>query len=113
MVAARRISPPEALTRFPSTLKRALGGRGEARERPTTPSERKADFEALKRAKARSVPSQGHSPRPLGPKVATPKPESPAEKTEPRAPVSRPPAEPRQRSAAEILLERRKGRRGV
>jgi hypothetical protein len=113
MVAARRLSPPEALTRLPSTLKRALSGHREARERPTRPSERKADFEALKRAKARSAPAPGHAPRPLAPAVAPPRPEVSAEQAEARAPVSRPPSEPRQRSAAEILLERRRGRRGA
>jgi uncharacterized membrane protein len=109
MVAARRLSPPEALARLPATLKRALSGRGEGRERPTRPSERKADFDALRRAKARSAPTPGHVPRPLAPPAATTKPEAIPEA---RAPVSRPPAEPRQRSAAEILLERRRGRRG-
>jgi Ca-activated chloride channel family protein len=111
MVTARRVSPPEALTRLPQTLKGALRGRREARDRPTTPSERKADFEALRRAKARSQTAPRHVPPPLAPPpTAAPRTEAAAER---RAPPSRPPSEPRQRSAAEILLERRKGRRNT
>lgn len=108
MVAARRLSLPEALTRLPSSLKGMQNQPKERKEARARSGETRAGLEALKRAKTRSTTAFGQPARPIAPKPACPKPTASAAA---QSPAKRPAAEPRQRSAAEILLERRKGRR--
>jgi Ca-activated chloride channel homolog len=133
-VASRRLSPPERLARLPSHLRDVRSARREraaeqaASSRSSTsttmPPQRQADFEALRRAKTRHVPAApviaaGGGDSPAMPPAAPP---APSPSFSP-ALASRRPAPPaqgsdegprsasgRKRTAAEILLERRRGR---
>ncbi len=112
-VAARRLSPPEALLKFPDNLRRSLKSapKPAAPARVPLPESRQAGFEALKRAKTRSTGIQTSSPRPdLAARPLAPMPTR-------QAPAPRESAPPpsagsgRTLSAAEILLQRRRNRR--
>jgi hypothetical protein len=139
-VAARRLALPDALASLPGKAAARQKRRREARERPAEPESSKGtapaidetptppksapeapvvgtSIDALRQAKARTrgsvnppplrAPLPPATPPPLrapaaGPLFTPPSPGGP--------PSSRPSGAPRPRSAAEILLERRRGR---
>ncbi|HEU4410194.1 MAG TPA: VWA domain-containing protein [Polyangiaceae bacterium] len=120
-VASRRLAMPDALARAGARVRRALAARRTPAARPAAPAGHAAD--ALLQAKERKMrdappPPPLAPPPPFAPPPFAPPPYAPPPAAPPTAPLAAepPPQEPapaapaRPRTAAEILLERRRGR---
>lgn len=127
-VAARRLVLPEGLTAAPARLRAALSPRARASAGPPQPRTlshllQRQQRHKAPRAQARARDRAAPPPSPTQPAAAPPpaaaphppgtQPDRPAPSPSPSPTQAAPPAPPdRPRSAAEILLERRRSRRG-